>query len=67
MALYIKLLFLKEKLEKLLHCNTNRAGGWLLWGGGSCMLVCFIRVKADSFLLSLVMTLKFSILCEELN
>lgn len=31
------------------------------------MRVCFIRVKADSFLLSLVMTLKFSVLCEELN
>lgn len=52
MALYIKILFLNEKLEKLLHCNTNRAGAELL--GGCCMIVCFIRVKTDSFLLSLV-------------
>lgn len=27
MAFYVKILFLKEKLKKLLHCNSNGAGG----------------------------------------
>lgn len=48
MALCIKIVFLKENL---LHCNTNRLFDGL---GVFCMLVCFIRVKADSFPSSLV-------------
>lgn len=50
MALYIKIVFLKEKL---LHCNTNRLFDGLVFFL-FCMLVCFIKIKADSFLLSLV-------------
>lgn len=48
MALCIKIVFLKEKQ---LHYNTNRLFDGL---GFFCTLVCFIRVKADSFPLSLV-------------
>lgn len=35
MALYIKILFLKEKLKMLLHCNSDRAGGGVL---NACLL-----------------------------
>lgn len=51
MALYIKIVFLKEKL---LHYNTNRLFDGLVVFFLFCMLVCFIKIKADSFLLSLV-------------
>lgn len=41
MWLYIlKILFLKEKLEKLLHCNTNRAEGVL---GGRVLYACLLH------------------------
>lgn len=40
MALYIKILFLKEKLEKLLRCNTNRAGSEL--SGGMVVYACLL-------------------------
>lgn len=38
MALCIKILFLKEKLEKLLHCNTE-LGGVCRGEGVVCLFV----------------------------
>lgn len=41
MALCIKILLLKEKLEKLLHYNTNRAGVFLGRGFVVCLFASF--------------------------